>query len=183
MTRNINLSLSGTKKSNLFVLVNANDQMPVEILKIKSSIMKLIIIPFMSKNWKVLNENLVFFDNIKNKINTYIKHYRNCQFIDFQIYIELLDAFETAIFLHTEVINLEQQLYGSDNMSTLVFRTAMVRLKPELELYNLIFGKPDFKSGNQYNNNIVNDIVTLFTVDNTTFDQIKKAIIHKYLHP
>lgn len=181
MPRNNNLSLSGTKTQNLHILINSDNsriKLPNEIVKIKSTIMSLIIIPFMSKNWKVLEENLVFFDSIKAKLSSIIS--RN-KYSDMQIYQDIILAFETVVFLHIEIANLEEKLYGCEsNLSTLVFRTTMIRLKPELELYNLIFGKPDLKSGEKYDTNIINDIAILLKMDNATFDQIKKTILNKY---
>jgi hypothetical protein len=184
MPRNINLSLSGSKNINLHVLVNSENiqgckiKQSLEVIKIKSSIMKLIIIPFMSKNWKVLEENLVFFDNIKLKLTNIISR-NKCS--ELEIYQDIIVAFETAVFLHMEVTNLEEKLYGcNSNMSTLVFRTTMIRLKPELELYNLVFGRPDFKSGEKYKTDIVNDIIILLKMDNVTFDQIKNFMLNKY---
>jgi len=183
MPRNVNLSLTGIDRINLHVLIknNITDSSgitPIEVTKLKASIMKLIIIPFMSKNWKVLEQNLVFFDSIKKTLTNLIARYNN---LDLQIYLDLIKAFETAVFLHMEVLNLEEKLYGScDNLSTLVFRTTMIRLKPELELYNLVYGRPNFKVGEKYDVNIVNDIELLLKINNTTFDQIKTFLLDKY---
>ena len=185
MPRNITSTLSGVKNTNLHVLINSGNnsgcgiKLPNEVIRLKSQIMKFIIIPFMSKNWKVLEENLVFFDKIKSKVTTYTSRY-HC--IDLQLYSDLLEAFETAVFLHMEITTLEKKLYGSDcNMSTLLFKTTMVRLKPELELYNLVIGKPKLKLGEKYNSNILSDIQILLEMDNATFEQIKKFITNKYL--
>jgi hypothetical protein len=184
MSRNNNLSLSGLKNRNLLSLINLENihgcriKQSLEVTKIKSTIMKLIIIPFMSKNWKILEENLVFFDNIKSKLSNIISR-NKCS--ELEIYQDIILAFETAVFLHMEVTNLEEKLYGcNSNMSTLVFRTTMIRLKPELELYNLVFGRPDFKSGEKYKTDIVNDIIILLKMDNVTFDQIKNFMLNKY---
>lgn len=184
MPRNNSLSLSGTKNVNLHVLINSGNKqgcgmkLPVEVIKIKSTIMKLIIIPFMSKNWKVLEQNLVFFDNIKTKLTSIIAR-NKCN--ELEIYQDILVAFETAVFLHMEISNLEEKLYGCNtNLSTLVFRTTMIRLKPELELYNILFGKPNLKSGEKYNLDVLNDIIILLKMDNITFEKIKNYILNKY---
>jgi hypothetical protein len=186
MSRNTNLSLSGSKNENLHSLINLGNtqgckiRQPLEVIKIKSTIMKLIIIPFMSKNWKVLEENLVFFDNIKSKLTKIISR-NKCT--DLKIYQDIIFAFETAVFLHMEIKNLEEKLYGcNSNVSTLVFKTTMIRLKPELELYNLVFGRPNFKTGEKYNMDIVNNIIILLKTDNVTFDQIKNFVLNKYLN-
>jgi len=183
MPRNISLSLSGTKNSNSHVLVNNGNSnytasLPIEVIKFKATIMKLIIIPFMSKNWNILEENLVFVDNIKINLNRLISRFK---YAGLDMYKDLIDAFETVIFLHIENTNLEEKLYGSDcNTTTLVFRTVMIRLKPELELYNLVFGKPNLRSGESYNTTIISDIEILLKMNNVTFDQIKKYLINKY---
>lgn len=184
MVRNNSFSLSGSKNKNNHILIKSGItkcseiKLPVEVMKIKSTIMKLIIIPFMSKNWKVLEENLVFFDNIKTRLTSIIAR-NKCD--DLQIYQDIIVAFETAVFLHMEITNLEEKLYGcSTNLSTLVFRTTMIRLKPELEFYNLVFGRPNLKAGEKYNMDIVNDIAVLLKMDNVTFDQIKNYIEKKY---
>lgn len=54
MPRNVNLSLTGIDKITLHVLVKNNitdssGTIPIEVTKLKSSIMNLIIIPFMTK--------------------------------------------------------------------------------------------------------------------------------------
>jgi len=183
MPRNSNVFLSGKKNTNPHVLVKSGSnscgiKLPIEVIKIKSTIMQLIIIPFMSKNWKVLEENLVFFDNIKSRLASIIAR-NKCA--DLEIYQDIIIAFETAVFLHMEIANLEERLYGCNtNLSTLVFRTTMIRLKPELELYNLVFGRPNLKSGEKYNTDIVNDITLLLKMDNATFDQIKNYLLNKY---
>ena len=186
MPRNISLSLSGKPISNTSTLVgntnngttnnnNSNtNYIPIEVTMLKISIMNTIIIPFNSKNWKVLEENLVFIDIIKEKIMYCTTRYPQ---IDLQLYSDLVDACESTIYLHMEVINLEEKLYGLNNASAnILIKTVMLRLKPEFELYNLIIGRPDFKSGQTYDTTILNNIITLLKVENITFEQIKSKI-------
>lgn len=81
-----------------------------------------------------------------------------------------------------ENTNLEEKLYcNNSNMSTMSFKTVMLRIKPEYEIYNLIFGKPNFKC-EEYNTDILNDILTLLHTYNVTFIQIKTIISNKYLN-
>ena len=88
MPRNIGLSLSGTNNNSLLNLsgviygVNCNN-IPILVKKLKINIMNTIIIPFISKNWKTLKENLVFFENIKNKLNEYYSRYK----LDYTLFI------------------------------------------------------------------------------------------------
>ena len=183
MPRNITLSLAGNlvyKPTSLAGNSSSNsnmcsgDYIPIEITLLKISIMNTIIIPFNSKNWKVLEENLVFIDIIKEKLMNFSTRYPN---IDLQLYTDLVNACESTIYLHMEVINLEESLYGLNcNSANILFKTAMLRLKPELELYNLIIGRPDPKLGQKYDTTILNNIITLLNVENITFEQIKNRI-------
>jgi hypothetical protein len=56
----------------------------------------------------------------------------------------------------------------------------MIRLKPEIELYNLILGTPKLKFGEKYNVDVLKDLEVLLKVDNITFEKIKNYIIAKY---
>ena len=187
MPKNIALSMSGARNLTYFnICGNTNSQsqsqsqnIPTEVKKIKLQIINYYIIPFMSKNCKALEENLVFFDVIMNKLVSFNTRYPN---LNLQIYIDLLYIFETAVFLNMENTNLEEKLYcNNSNMSTMSFKTVMLRIKPEYEIYNLIFGKPNFKC-EEYNTNILNDILTLLHTYNVTFIQIKTIISNKYLN-
>ena len=55
--------------------------------------------------------------------------------IDLQLYSDLVDAYESTIYLHMEVINLEEKLYGLNNATAnILIKTVMLRLKPEFKL-------------------------------------------------
>jgi hypothetical protein len=165
------MSLNGTqtiKSSN-------NNYLPVEITMLKISIMNTIIIPFKAQNWKVLGDNLVFIDIIKEKIFVYTSKYPQ---IDLQIYSDLVDAYESSIYFNIEITNLEERLYGLNNSSAnMMIKTVMLRLKPELELYNLIIGRPNPKLGEIYDPLIIDKIISLLTVENITFEQIKSTLL------
>ena len=186
MPKNIALSMSGARNLTYFNIcgdTRTNNQgqiIPTEVKKLKIQILNYYIIPFMSKNCKVLEENLVFFDIIIRKLTSFNTRYPN---LNLQIYIDLLYVLETAVFLNIENTNLEEKLYcNNSNMSTMSFKTVMLRIKPEYEIYNLIFGKPNFKCEEYYNTNILNDILTLLNTYNVTFIQIKTIISNKYLN-
>lgn len=183
MPRNISLSLAGKPNYTTHVLggnniINNNNYIPNEISKLQISIMNTIIIPFNSKNWKVLEENLVFIDIIKEKLLSFETKYPN---IDLQMYADLVEAYESTIYLHMEVINLEKQVYGLCNDSAnILIKTVMLRLKPELELYNLIIGRPRLNLGETYNKTIINNILLLLQIENITFEQIKNNLLTNF---
>lgn len=179
MPRNVSLSLTGKSNTNAFSLIsndnnNHNNYIPNEITMLKINIMNNIIIPFNSKNWKILEENLIFIDIIKEKLLSFSTKYPH---IDLQIYNDLVNSCESTIYLHMEVNNLEKRIYGLNNGSAnIIIKTAMLRLKPQLELYNLIIGRPKFNLGEKYDPTIINKILLLLEVEHITFEQIKNAI-------
>jgi len=185
MTRNNNFTIAGkSQHSSLSLTGCITDQitnnLPAEIQNIKILIMKLIIIPFLAQQWNKLEENICFIDNLSNKIDFYLSIYNDNEHL--LLYKDLLVAFETIVFQHMEIKNLEKYFRDEDeNIPTLVFKTTMVRLKPEYEIYNLIIGKPALNNGMKYNENILSDIRKLMILDYTNFDTIKTYITNKYI--
>ena len=49
-------------------------------------------------------------------------------------------------------------------------------MKPEYEIYNLIFGKPDKKNQETYNMSYINEIQQMLNEDDVTFEKIKNKI-------
>ena len=185
MPRNIGLSLRGNSGNNNLLNIkgftqNSSDNSSIQIKEIRTTIMTLIIIPFMSKQWNILEENICFLDILTNKINTYLSIYSNNEYL--LLYRDLLFAFETAVFQHLELRNLEKSLYNDEdnkNLSTMIFKTSMVRLRPEYELYHLILEKPRLNLGEKYNEEILKDIVKLLDMNNVNYNYIKNYILQK----
>lgn len=179
MKRSTGLSLSGKTNASLLKLSGNKTIIqtigePMEIKNLKINIMNTIIIPFNNKNWKVLEENLVFIDMIKEKLYLYKSRYPT---IDLTLYDNYVNVTEENIYFHMEIVNLERQLYGNTNSTATIFiKTAMLKLKPELELYNLIIGKPNQLNGEKYNQTIVDNIIKLLNIENVTFIQIEESI-------
>ena len=183
MPRNTSFSLTGKNTMNCLALNEfrnrLNNMTRIEIENLKIMIMNLIIIPFLTKNWKKLIENICFIDNINNKINECLKLYGNDE--NLLLYKNLLSAFELLIIQYMEIENLEKFFRDDcENVSNIVFKTTMIRLKAEYELYNLILGKPKLLEGEKYNVNIINDIISLLKLEETNFDKIKSFILSKY---
>jgi hypothetical protein len=182
MVRNAGFYLSGKTTTNFTKLHSQHNNscdIPVEVQQLKILIMNAIILPFMSKNWIKLEENLWLLDKINVKINLYSVLYTSDYL---SLYKDVLTAVETAIFQHMEIENLEKQLYGScgTDASTIIFKTPFMRLKAEYELYNLILGKPNALNNETYNDNIINDIIKLINLNEISFNKIKNFIIKKY---
>jgi hypothetical protein len=181
------LSLTGKQTNNRLNLFgkDISNEQPIlsSIKRIKILILNKLILPLISKQWSVLNENLICLDKIKKKLDYYYDIYK---LDDLVIYKEILKAFELIIGEHQQLEYLEKKIYtdqnNSSNMnfSTLVYKTTMIRLKPEYELYDLILGKPDKKLNQKYNGEIISCIEKLLLIDDISFNKIKEIIIKKY---
>lgn len=185
MTRNNSFSITGKNTNTImslkgFTYNESTNQTPIEIKNIKIMIMNLIIVPFMSKQWKKLEENICFLDILTRKIDSYLAMYTDNEYL--LLYKNLLVAFETSVNQHMEINNLEKHFRseGSTNAGTMVFKTTMIRFKAEYELYNLIVGKPQFKIGEKYKDPIISDIVKLLDLNTINFDYMKRYIQEKY---
>lgn len=166
------LNLSGKQSST------REQNIPLEIKKIKILILNNLILPLIAKQWTTLNENLFCLDRAKKKIDYYYDIYK---LDDLIIYKEIIKAFELIICEHTQLEDLEKKMYsGSKDFSTMIYKTTMVRLKPEYEIYDVILGKPDRKSNEKYNEDIIKDIERLLTNDNINFNIIREIINKKY---
>jgi hypothetical protein len=62
----------------------------------------------------------------------------------------------------------------------MIYKTAMIKLKPEYEIYNLILGKPNKKQDEIYIEAIIKDIEKLLLLENINFNKIKEFITKKY---
>lgn len=156
-----------------------SEYIPSDVVKIKIYIMTNIIIPLVSKQWKILQENLFCLDHIKKKLDTYY----NCYKIeDMKIYKELINAFEVILLEHQQLEELEKTIYNGDSkdLSTMIYRTAMVRLKPEYEIYDIIYGKPRRSENQHYTMAIVEYIERLLKIEGTTFHKIREYVVAKY---
>lgn len=167
------LNLSG---KNTMIQYNSYE---VKCLKIK--IMNNIIIPLITRQWKILNENIFLLETLKKKINFYYSIYK---LEDLIIYRDVLSILEVLLGEHIQLEDIEKKMYGnsddSENMSQMIYKTTMIRLKPEYEIYDNILGKPKKERNENYNENIIKDIQLLLKNNNITFNKIKELIVEKY---
>jgi hypothetical protein len=147
----------------------------IELNKVKMTIFNTILLPIISKQWRKLDENLFTIDKIKNKIDL-ISRKENIE--DLVVYKDILKAVEVIVAEHKQLDELEKTIYGSANdVSTMVFKTAMIRLKPEYEIYDMIFGRPNRNKLEQYDEKTINRIIELLKKNDITFDKIKEAVM------
>jgi hypothetical protein len=172
-------NLSGKSQIQLNNLLGKNNTNSLSNVKnFKLLLLETIILPLVRKQWKTLEENLYCIDNMKKKIDYYYYYYK---LEDFLIYKEIIGAFENIILEHKQLEDLEKKIYGSSkDISTIIYKTTMIRLKPEYEIYNVLFGKPDRANNESYNDIIIKDIEHLLSFENVDFKTIQNIIMDKY---
>jgi hypothetical protein len=182
----ITLTLSGKKKSIPITLggtykevIQNIPNVPFDVRQIQLLIMNNVILPLVSSQWKTLQENLFLVDLLKGRLDYYYSLYKLPELI---IYKDIMIIFNNVLNQHLQLVNMEKQMYGScrDNMINVVYKTSMIKLKPEYSLYNLIVGPPIFSKGGTYSQQIIDDILYLLTLSNISFDSIKDFLVQKY---
>jgi hypothetical protein len=134
---------------------------PREIEQLKVFILNQWVLPFTSKQWDVLGENLLFVDVLKQKISLY-------QTIDssLELYKDFLDVIAYAYHEHVRFVELEQPTC-SLSLST---KLPPIRIKPEYEIYHLLFGKGKYDLG------ILDDLVRLLAIPFMTLERIREIL-------
>ena len=180
----MSFSLSGKNTLNLHNLAGKNNSVfssiPLEIKKLKMRIMNTFILPLLSKQWKKIQDNLFLIDQIQEKLSFYYESYK---IEDIKIYQDILSVFEILVQQHIQLEDMETKLYGkngSEPIIHMIYRTTMIKLKPEYELYDNILGKPKREENQTYREDIIQDIQKWMTMENTNYERIQKNVLEKY---
>jgi len=176
------ISLSGKNQineNNLKGKSNYNIQsVPLEIKNLKIAIMNKYMIPLFSKQWKTLYENLFFIYKYKNKVNNLYNLYK---LEELKVYKDMLQLFEIMIEEHKILDDTERRLYNSttskEQFVSMIYKTTKIKLLPEYEVYDSIFGKPKREKGESYNSELIEKIRVLLTKDDITYSRIKEKIL------
>ena len=145
----------------------------------KMKMIDAVMIPFMSQDWRVLEENLFLMDIFRDEIDR-IAMRNPCA--DICVYKDLIMAVEVAFEQQQEIKCLETRLYeGRDDATTMVIKMGAIRLKPELEMCDLIMGKPNYKNGAQHDKAMLDEVIVLMKRPRATFANISKYIKSKYV--
>jgi hypothetical protein len=170
-------SLTGKKGSNSLNLlgktqyITNNTNSPYYITKIKQIIFDRYITPILSKNWKVLKENLFQINDIIKRVDIY---YENTKDESLIVYKYMLQVIRDTINTTDELSTLEGKLFDNGkDVAKLTFKVPRIRLKPEMELYTLILGRP---VNNIYDKKILNYISELLKTEYISFSEIKEKI-------
>jgi hypothetical protein len=179
---NNNSSLNG--KCNTYNKYdNKGFKIPTEIQQFKIQIINSFLLPLYSKRWQYLKENFFLIESFKQKIYHLYNKYKSDDII---LYFDMINLCEILIDNYVK-LDLEEKSNMTKKVEqlsvSLVYKTAMIKLKPEYELYDSIRGKPQRYNNEDYDENIVTDIQKLMIMDNINFDLIKSFIDKKYPKP
>jgi hypothetical protein len=151
-----------------------------EFKKIKIRILNMFVFPLLSKKWKVIKDNLFLLDQLKHKVD----YFYNCfKRDDILIYNDLLNMIDFLMQQQIQLEDMEKKLYGTsqkDQVISMVYRTTMIKLKPEYELYDNILGKPKREEKQTYREDIIQDICKYMVLDNINYQKIHDYIVEKY---
>ena len=79
-------------------------------------------------------------------------------------YRDIIEIIEIVVNEHSQLFDLEKEKYSNNNSNSLIYKTKMIRLKAEYEIYNLVYGKP--KKGEIYDNLKLEIIKKMLKQDN-----------------
>jgi hypothetical protein len=148
----------------------------LRIKKLKERILNNYLIPLVSKQWSVLKENIYFIDEIQNKIKYHTEIYKTDELV---AYNDMLKVFKVLIEKQKLLEDYDKNMNGNrdpNEIMTMVFKTSMIKLLPEYEIYDSIFGKPKRDLNEKYDEEIINTIQKLLKEDDITYTKIKDYI-------
>ena len=123
-------------------------------------------------------------DQWKEKIDFYYKCFKIEELLVYKDILYILDVFMQQ---YTQLEDMEKKLYGTSSSAgskeqiiSMVYRTTMIKLKPEYELYDAILGKENRDANKNYKEDIIKDIQKQMILENTDFQKIKEYITNKY---
>ena len=178
------LTLKGKQlNTNLLRLSGKISQpvIPPDISIMQVNIMNNIVLPLVKSQWNTVQQNLFLVDLLKPRIDMYYSIYK---FPELLLYKEVLSICNIVLNEPIQLVDLEKRHYGStmNNLTNIVFKTAMIKIKPEYSLYNMILGTPKFAEGKMYIPEILEEIRILLIMPNASYEIIRNNIIKKFVN-
>lgn len=177
------INLTGKNERNEINLAGKTDNKTspnYKINNLKKYILTNYIIPLYSEQWHIINKNKLLIDETINQINIYYKLYK---LDDLAVFLELLKIIKILIDKNEMLDDLNdksKRAHDKNSIISMVYKTTKIRILPEYEMYNIILGKPNKYA--PYNEVIINDIKTLMTRPNITYDAINEYVHKKYVN-
>ncbi len=169
------LTLSGSNQIHPLNLTGkpfstGNNSMSVDIQfeRWKTKLMNRLVIPILQKNWVEIYENIFIVSIFKKEI----EQYKNRKDIEF--YRNILTFVERVYNEHEELEHLEKMVYNDGGEGTrMLYKTTMIRIAAEYEIYHSIFGKSESQ---EYDQDILGRIRSYMSIDNITYKEIIEKI-------
>ncbi len=134
------------------------------------------LIPLVSKQWDVLKENMYFIDEVQKKIHYYNDIYKSDELV---AYNEMLKVLKILIEKQKLLEDYDENRNGKrdpNEIMTMIFKTSMIKLLPEYEIYDSIFGRPKRELNQKYDDDVIKTIKNLLKEDDITYKKIKEYI-------
>jgi hypothetical protein len=167
------LNLTGKNSYNYNVNSTSTN---LKIKKLKERILNNYLIPLVSKQWNVLKENIYFIDEIQHKIKYHSDIYKTDELV---AYDEMLKVFKVLIEKQKLLEDYDANINGKrdpNEIMTMVFKISMIKLLPEYEIYDSIFGKPKRELNEKYDDDVIKKIKELLKEDDITYKKIKEYV-------
>jgi len=155
---------------------NRNTIVDTKVKKVKDKIIQNYLIPLFSKQWNILKENIFFIDEIQNKVNYFYEIYSLNELL---VYIELLKVLKILVENYTLLENSNGYSHGKhekNEVMSMIFKTSIIRLLPEYEIYDSILGKPKRELNETYDDKLIKHIKNMLSEDDITYNKIKEHI-------
>ena len=174
------MSFSLTGKNNMHTnnLSGKNTFSNFKINKLKIRILNVFILPFLSKQFNKIKENLFLLEPLRQLLD---KEYLCNKDESILIYKDLLNMFQIFMDHMVENSHLKSSSNETNEIINMVYRTTMIKIMPEYEIYDNIIGKPKREENQVYKEDIIQDIQRYMLLENTTFQIIRDKITNKYL--
>ena len=158
---------------------NVNHIIPFQIKKLKIRIMNLFWLPLIAKKWQVLQKNLFLLDGLKRKLEYY---YASYQLEDLLLYKDLLHLFEIFVEQQVQLETMEKKIHQNpkNQIISMVYRTTMIKLKPEYELYDHILGKPLREKQETYREEVIQEIQRCMLLEDVSYQKIHDSIFYAF---
>jgi hypothetical protein len=121
---------------------------------------------------------------IDHYLQQLISFYKIYKLDELLVYVELLKILKLLLDKHNLLIDVESQhkmKRDPNEVISMIYKTSMIRLLPEYEIYNSILGRPKREKNEGYNEQAIIDIKKCIQLENTSFQKIKDYIEHKYI--
>ena len=179
----MSLSLSGKAGSIHHLSGKSNtviSSIPSDIKKLKIRILNLFWLPLLSKKWQTIQKNLFLLDGLKKKVESY---YRSYQLEDLLLYKDVLSLFEFFVEQQVQLEDMEKRLYlnPKNQIISMVYRTSMIKLKPEYELYHHILGKPMREKQETYREDVISEIQQCMLLEDINYQKIHDHILEMFV--